>query len=172
MREIIETEMDKIIGLKLRSAGRASNLFWLEIGELISITRRGKTEEVGEYALHIQCAWRITEGYKILVASHDFYLPHSEWEDQETEFDWDVQGNNRFDERIAALINDIEEKFIITAIEPDHLGGFKLQLGETHILEVFPNSSDDDEYSEFWRLFKRDGDSGHFVVSGEGAGYF
>ena len=171
MREIIETEMDKIIGLKLRYAGRASNLFWLGIGELISITRRGKAEEVAEYALHIQCAWRITNGHKILVASQDFYEPHSEWEGDEADFDWDVQGNNRFDERIAAFINDIEEKFIITAIEPDQLGGFKLQLGETYILEVFPNSSDDDEYSEFWRLFNRDGISEHFVVSGEGVEY-
>jgi hypothetical protein len=69
MRAAIETELGKIKGLKLQYAGRLSNLFWLGFGELVQIIRRGKTEEPAEYALHLQCSWRITLENKIVVAS-------------------------------------------------------------------------------------------------------
>ena len=39
-------------------------------------------EEVAEYALHIQCSWRIVKGNKILVGSGDFYSPRTGLEDE------------------------------------------------------------------------------------------
>ena len=65
--------------------------------------QKGKTEEVAEYALHIQCSWRIVKGNKIVVASRDFYSPRTGLDDENEYFEWDVQGNNRFDERIEFL---------------------------------------------------------------------
>ncbi|MCM3728808.1 hypothetical protein M3226_24505 [Neobacillus cucumis] len=80
------------MGLKLRNAGRASSLFWLGFGEMISVSRKGETEETAEYALHIQCSWRIIKENKILVASRDFYSPRSGWNEDNEDFDWDIQG--------------------------------------------------------------------------------
>ena len=42
MREAIKSKVDKLVGLSLRYAGRASNLFWLGFGEKILVTKRGE----------------------------------------------------------------------------------------------------------------------------------
>ncbi|MBK0009912.1 hypothetical protein IAE23_25930 [Bacillus sp. S35] len=168
MREAIRSQIVKLIGLNLRYAGRASNLFWLGFGELISVTRRGKTEELAEYALDIQCSWRITKDNKILVGSRDFYSPRTGWNEENDDFDWDVQGNNRFDERIESFIENTKEHVAVERVEPDEVGGLKIFLSQGYLLEVFPDTSEDDEYSEFWRFFNRRKNSPHFVVTGNG----
>jgi hypothetical protein len=168
MREAIRSQIGKLIGLNLRYAGRASNLFWLGFGEMISVTRRGKTEELAEYALNIQCSWRITKDNKILVGSRDFYSPRTGWNEENDDFDWDVQGNNRFDERIESFIENAKEHVTVERVEPDEVGGLKIFLSQGYLLEVFPDTSEDDEYSEFWRFFNRRENSPHFVVTGNG----
>ncbi|WP_176586409.1 hypothetical protein [Priestia megaterium] len=168
MREAIRSQIGKLIGLNLRYAGRASNLFWLGFGEMISVTRRGKTEELAEYALDIQCSWRITKDNKILVGSRDFYSPRTGWNEENDDFDWDVQGNNRFDERIESFIENAKEHVTVERVEPDEVGGLKIFLSQGYLLEVFPDTSEDDEYSEFWRFFNRRENSPHFVVTGNG----
>ncbi len=45
MREEIKSQVEKLVGLKLQYAGRASNLFWLGFGDIVQIVRRGRTEE-------------------------------------------------------------------------------------------------------------------------------
>lgn len=168
MKKEIKTALSKLLYLKLQYAGRASNLFWLGFGELISVTRKGETKTVAEYALNIQCSWRISKGEKILVASRDFYSPFSGWEEDNGDFDWDVQGNNRFDERIKPFLESVQGNIIVESIESDDVGGLKVFLSEGFVLEVFPDSSEDDEYSEFWRFFNRKDGSPHFVVAGNG----
>lgn len=168
MREDIKTELGKLIGLKLQYAGRASNLFWLGFGEMVLVKRRKGTELLAEYSLHIQCAWRITKENKILVASRDFYYPRSDSDEEIDSFDWDVQGNNRFDEKIKNLMEDVKGKLIVEGIDSDDIGGLKVYLSEKYVLEAFPDESDDDEDSEFWRFFNMKDDSPHFVVEGNG----
>jgi len=167
MKEEIKSEVDKLVGLELQYAGRASNLFWIGFGDMIQITKRGKIEKTAEFALHIQCSWRITSGNKIVVASRDIYSPHSDWENDIEDFDWDIQGNNRFDERIKFLMND-GRRLRVEQIEPDKFGGLKVFLTSGYLLEVFPDSSADDEYSEHWRFFNRKENSPHFIVTGTG----
>lgn len=167
MRAAIEVELGKIKGLKLQYAGRSSDLFWLGFGEIVQIIRRGRTEETAEYALHIQCSWRITLDNKIVVASGDFYSPNSEWDDLNEDFDWDIQGNNRFDERIKAFLND-NVRLIVERIKADDVGGLVVFLSNGYKLETFPDSSEDDDDSEHWRFFNRKENSPHFVISGDG----
>ena len=167
MRAAIEVELGKIKDLKLQYAGRSSDLFWLGFGEIVQIIRRGKTEETAEYVLHLQCSWRITLDNKIVVASDDFYSPNSKWDELNEDFDWDIQGNNRFDERIKTFLND-NGRLMVERIEADDVGGFVAILSNGYNLEVFPDSSEDDGDSENWRFFNRKENSPHFVVSGDG----
>jgi hypothetical protein len=166
MREEIKFHVEKIVGLKLQCAGRASNLFWLGFGDIVEIIRRGKTEKTAEYALHIECSWRITLDNKIFVASRDFYSPNSQWDEENEDFDWDILGNNRFDERIKTFLK--VKGLLVKQIESDELGGLVMTLSEGYKLEVFPDSSEDDEQSEHWRFFNRKDNSPHFVVTGLG----
>ena len=171
MKEHLKKETDKIKGLRLRAAGRASHLFWLGFGEIISIIRRGGAEEVPEFALHIQCAWRLSNGSKIQVASRNFYSPRSNWKEEDEDFDWDVPRNNRFDEQITAFLKTTAENLFVKEVETDILGGLTIFLSENYVLEVFPDSSDESENDEFWRLFNRRRNRPHFVVSGNGVEY-
>ena len=132
------------------------------------VFKRGRTEEAAEYALHIQCSWRIAKGYKIVVGSRDFYSPRTGLKSENEHFEWDIQGNNRFDERIESFIKDINEHTIVERVDSDEVGGLKIFLSQGYLLEVFPDTSEDDEYSEFSRLFKQKEDSSHFVVTGNG----
>ncbi|KQU24315.1 hypothetical protein ASG61_20560 [Bacillus sp. Leaf75] len=168
MKKRIKSQLEILVGSKLSNIGRASNLFWLEFGEALSVIRRGKTQELAEYALHIQCSWRITKDNKILVASRDFYSPRTGVDDGNEHFEWDVQGNNRFDERIEYFIRSLKEPLTVESIDSDEFGGLKVILSNGFTLNVFPDISEDDEYSEFWRFFTRGKDSFHFVVAGNG----
>lgn len=168
MKETIIKETNKLKGLKLRTAGRAAGMLWLGFGEMIPITRRGITEEGPEFALHIQCSWRLSANAKIVVAYQDFFVPRSDWMEEDEDFEWDIYGNNRFDERIRGFLNAADEALVVTDVEVDSLGGLKIFLSARFVLEVFPDSSDEGEYSEFWRLFNRRQNSPHLVVSGNG----
>ncbi|AYE53337.1 hypothetical protein OEA_26940 (plasmid) [Priestia megaterium NCT-2] len=168
MREEIKLQLESLVGSKLTNIGRASNLFWLELGERLSVVRRGRTIELSKYALNIQCSWRITRGNKIVVASRDFYSLSSDWNEIKEDFDWDVQGNNKFDEKVEYLVKSIKEPLTVEKIDSDEIGGLKVFLSKDFTLNVFPDSSEDDEYSEFWRFFTRGKDSFHFVVTGNG----
>ncbi|MEK4487111.1 hypothetical protein MHH81_16310 [Psychrobacillus sp. FSL H8-0484] len=167
MREEIKSQVGKLVGLKLQYAGRASNLFWLGFGDIIQINRRGRTEETAEYALHIQCSWRISLDNKIVVASRDFYSPSSEWDDKNEDFEWDTLGNNRFDERIKTFMKDNGQLTVVN-IDSDEVGGLKVFLSDGYKLEAFPDSSEDDEQSEHWRFFNRKENGPHFIVTGNG----
>lgn len=167
MREEIKSQLGKLLGLKFQYAGRASNLFWLGFGDIVQITRRDRTEETAEYALHVQRSWRITFGNKIVVASRDFYSPNSQCDEKNEDFDWDIQGNNRFDERINTFQKD-KEQLIVLQIDSDEVGGLNVTLSGGYKLEVFPDSSEDDEHSEHWRFFNRKENNPHFIVTGNG----
>ena len=168
MRKEIKLELESLVGSKINDMGRASNLFWLELGERLSVVRRGRTIELSEYALNIQCSWQITKGNKIVVASRDFYYPSSDWNEVKEDFDWDVQGNNKFDEKLKYLMQSITEPLIVEKIDSDEIGGLKVFLSKDFTLNVFPDSSEDGEYSEFWRFFTRGKGSFHFVATGNG----
>lgn len=61
MEARIKTELAKIIGLPLESTGRVCNLQWFSFGrKRIVFDSKGKEHQSAEYALHVECAWRIT----------------------------------------------------------------------------------------------------------------
>lgn len=164
MKITIENKLNKLIGLPLKHAGRAANLVWFGFGEFVEITTMiGLKREVPEYALHVECSFRITQCNKIVVASGDIYTPSSQWEGEDEDFDWDVQGINRFDERIKIFNNINQSKLIVENIQGDIIGGAKIFLTNPYLLEMFP---DDSNLSEKWRFFNVRSQEPHFVVRG------
>ena len=94
MKQQIQTALDVLIGQSLWSSGRAADLEWFEFGSRVTVKdSRGETKQVGEYALHVQCAWRIRCNGKVVVASRDLYYPPEENEEGPADFNWDVQRN-------------------------------------------------------------------------------
>ena len=66
IQQEVESVMSPLVGKPLWDAGRAADLLWLALGPRQTIQDfRGKPREVGEYALHVQCAWRFVQGEKV-----------------------------------------------------------------------------------------------------------
>jgi len=166
MSLVIE-KLKELIGLPFRYAGRACDLIWFGFGDLIKKEekRHGGFREVAEYALHVQCAWRLTELKKIIVGSADKYIPSSEIEDYDN-FDWDIQGANRCDEQLKSMFARLTTELIVENVTADRFGGIKIFLSENVLLEIITDSSTD---NEAWRFFRSGVDTEHLVMTGVGA---
>jgi hypothetical protein len=165
MREQIQRALDSLIGMPLWSSGRAADLEWFHFGQRRTVATRGGTKEVGEYALHIQCAWRIRHGDEVIVGGRDLYYPPEESDHSVEDFDWDVQGANRRDRRIAELFQNGTRQFMVREVAVGGAGSFTIIFDDEYALDVVPDDSLSDEH---WRIFKPSVEGQHFVVTGKG----
>jgi hypothetical protein len=166
MRNEIESSLQALIGLPLLDVGRAADLEWFSFGNPRTVTTsRGKTKTVGEYALHVQCAWRIRDSARIIVASRDRYEPAEAVEDTEN-FDWDRPGANLCDRKMGQFLADAGEgSQTVTQVEADNVGSLRILLSTDVMIEVFPDDSEEDEHSEYWRFFQPASEAKHLVVA-------
>jgi hypothetical protein len=168
MKTEIEQAIAVLIGKKLWRCTRAADLAAFQFGERrASTTYKGEPCEIGEYALHVQCGWRITQNEKVVVASRDLYYPADYDENREfpANFNWDIQGGNRRDRLIQEFFQNVTRSYLVESAEAGNAGALRLVLEQDLSLEVFPDDSFDGEH---WRLFEPDMDRPHFVVSGAG----
>ena len=114
MHEQVQKALQVLIGKPLWSSGRAADLEWFQFGQRKTVKGvRGDTKEVGEYAIHVQCAWRMRHSDQVVVASRDLYYPATETDGPVQDFDWDVQGANRRDRLIAELFQNETRQFFV-----------------------------------------------------------
>ena len=166
MREQVQKALQVLIGKPLWSSGRAADLEWFQFGQRRTVKgASGDTKEVGEYALHVQCAWRIRHGDQVIVGSRDLYYPPEESDDRLKDLDWEVQGANRRDKRVAELFQNETRQFLARDVEVGEAGSFTIVLDNAYALDVFPDDSLSDEH---WRIFKPYVEEPHFVVAGKG----
>lgn len=124
----------------------------------------GRPKIVGEYALHLQCCWRLRDVTSILVGSDDRWYPPGDPFDQPNGWKW--EDANRFDERTKSLLSRFGSAFpVVESVHADAIGGFQLSLAGGLALEAFPNDSASEE---FWRFFDPSRDTRHFVVGASG----
>lgn len=164
----LEAALAPLVGLPLWSSHRAADIQIFQFGDKRTVTsnfgpRKGQEFDVGEYGLHIQCAWRIRGPSGIVVASRDRFYKAGAEPFPEDDWDWDA-GMNRRDQRIREWLG--VRSYSVERVSADATGGIVLSLTGGFALDVFPDDSLEGEYSERWRLL-RPGDLGsHFVVSG------
>lgn len=161
--------LDQICGEKITNIGRASNMLWIGIGDTIKIfDKEGKMIEKSMIALHIQCSWKLVNSPKkeILVASSDFYFPKSTIDEEDFKldnFEWDIQGNNLFDEKVKAWL-ETRNSIDIKGYNINEYGDMQIIFSNDERLKIFIDSSDD---TEAWRLFRLDSGK-HLVFTGQG----
>jgi hypothetical protein len=130
-----------------------------QIGDRQTVTTfSGKTVEVGEYALHVQCPWRFTRDLDIVVGSSDlYYPPQDEANESDERFDW-RKGDSRRDRLLRELLAD--RSYVVQGVRLG-VGGFcDFELSDGLCLQVFP---DDSTKEEHWRVFAIGGDEAHVV---------
>lgn len=166
MREHVEKALAVLVGKPLWMCRRAADMAMFQFGAHVK-TRDffGKASEVGEYALHVQCAWRISKGNVISVGSRDLYYPanyQDESQEYPADFDWDREPNRR-DKLLRLLFADGTREFIVERIEVGAAGAFRAAFSDGFSLEVFPDNSFKGEH---WRLLNPEKDEPQFVMTG------
>jgi hypothetical protein len=169
IQQQVESVMAPLVGIPLWDAGRAADLLWLAFGQRQTIKDfRGESREVGEYALHVQCAWRFVQDEKVLAGNRDLYYPRG-YKDPKQEmprgFNWDVQGANRCDEVLAEMFAGGAKQFVVLRVKAGQAGELTLLLEGGLTLQIFPNDS---LVGEHWRLFRPGSDERHTVYTGLG----
>jgi hypothetical protein len=157
----IEQATEVLVGKTVWRFRRAANMAMFDIGERITVPSTTGPKEFGEWALHIQCAWRIALPDRVLVGSRDINYPEDHAADDPVpeDFDWD-RSATRLDRVAKFLFDSISCR--IQRIRSGSAGRLQFDLEEDMSLEVFP---DDSLSLENWRLFPYP-HRPHFVVIG------
>lgn len=167
----IESELAVLIGRPLWGSSRAADMEMFAFGERrLGTDLRGRPVERGEFALHVQCPWRIVHHGGILAGSRDVYSPREDAQEVPADFDWDQPSANRRDQRLQWFFEErAEEPSVVQSIEADDVGSLRILLSGDFVLDVFPADSLDEEgHSERWRFFRPGTDTPHIVVTGRG----
>ncbi|MRX56157.1 hypothetical protein GJU41_19550 [Bacillus idriensis] len=166
MKLEIENTFQNIIGFPLNGSSRSLDMAKFNFGKLIQgFDKWGNVTIEAEYSLHVQCSWRLSNQNKIITASKDIYIPRSDIDFEDDDFEWEEEGMNRFDELIESFLAEKKSKIYVSDTTADNLGGIKVFFSDGTVLEIFPDESTEDE---FWRLFKPGKLDSHFVVTGLG----
>jgi hypothetical protein len=133
-----------------------------------SENRRGEPVDKGEFALHVQCAWRIVKSGEVLVGSRDIFLKSQTLQRPSSalrQADW-----TRSDERLLAFFDMYRaDPVTVARVEADSVGGVRLGTIDGSVLEVFPDQSVGVEApSEYWRFFQPGNAANHLVIGAHG----
>ncbi len=139
MKAAISEILGRLVGLPLWSVGRAG-IEWFHFGRCrIVASIRGGTREVGEFALHLGCPWRLIGRDSELLACHE-----SE------------------PEVLAQLTSP---PLVCCGVHAGDDGGFEMVFAGGERLQVEPGDAD---CLEYWRLFQPGLGQPHFVVGPSG----
>jgi|SRR5687767_6738852 len=179
----IKKHLDQLIGLPLSIARRAADMLVLHFGTIREVEsrslsgrrRKNKKGTVGDFALHIQCPWRLENSDGIITGRGDLYRSAETGEYFDAELDDDSfykHGKNLQDRKMGELLQGIEPVtdsymnvtnfLIVEKTEADNFGEATIYLSGGYRLRIFPSSST----GEHWRLFQGATDEKHFVVEG------
>lgn len=166
--------LSKLQGLALTRVNRAAMMlmFWFGDERVVPDTHRGGERTVPDFALHVQCAWRLCRHGRILIGSQDvLYDADTPWDQPNPEgFEWDVAGANRCDRFFAAFPPaESSVPLIVATVSTDELGGFRLGLSGGFSLQCFPDAGTPDE---IWRLLQPGRQTDHYVAEGTGDGRY
>jgi hypothetical protein len=158
----------KLKGTLLKNIKRKYNIICLIIEDnknVINLDRK----EIYEIQLLFPCRMINANMKTILFASCNVYVPNSKMDViSNQKFNWNIQGNNLFDERIEKWNN---EKGIIhiEEIDVNRYGDLRIKLSNNDIIETFTNTSTD---RILWKFLEVNINSDQLIVTGKEARFF
>lgn len=160
MNIVTKQDLNLLIGSRFSDIGRSGDMLWLCFGDEIQWTDlHGNIRNVNEFSLHVQSAWRITDGEQIVLASNDIFITTGE------DDNWDTEGANLFDEKKSAVLAKLGSyPVVVEKVNLNENGDLRIAFSNSLTIEVFVISSTP---IENWRLinFKSENDS--FIVFDE-----
>jgi hypothetical protein len=140
VKDAIERALHPLLGLPLWAVGRAGSLAWFQFGQARSVPAfRGGPKKVGEYALHLDCPWRLIEPTGLVVAT-DASEP-------------DLLAQVGSPPLFCAVVSGASD------------GGVSIRFVGGWLLVIEPAGPD---HLEYWRLFQPGMEGPHVVVGPAG----
>lgn len=156
-RQQVKAALSQIIGLPLTAARRAADMRTFQFGKLRPVDRGS----IGDFALHVQCPWRIESPDGIITGRLDLWEPVKA--DDPFNENWDYEKSpNLQDARLEAWLARNNLSLVVKSVDADEFGGASISFDHGFSLRVFPAGT----RGEDWRLFQPQTDASHFVVSG------
>jgi len=156
-----------LVGLPLSIVRRAADMRVFHFGE-VRPHRRGKGT-VGQYALHVQCPWRLIGPHTVLTGSSDRLLPPSSDVKMDPN---DPRAGSLQNVRLAAWLGGYDEAtkshvnaaggLIVMSASADQYGSADIVFPGEVRLQLFPDGSVDED----WRFFNTESEASHFVIEG------
>ena len=161
----IEEGIAVLAGKMLWRCHRAADRVAFSFGERWTVAdRSGKMREVGEFALHVQCAWRLAQKDRILAGSAVARRPVIlQDEGRSGDFDWDA-GARPQDDLLPALLNRGQREFAVETVAVGDGGSLHFSFSEDWWLVIEPDRSCSGEH---WRFFGYN-TGPHLVMTGKG----
>jgi len=141
LADSVRERLQPLIGLRLSASYRAADMRVFHFGTM----RKVGNGAVGEFALHVQCPWRIQAKDRIVTSRHDLFDPAEVTEDFDWK-SWDWDGNETLQDKLVSEFLE-EKKPTVEAILTDTCGGATLNLSGGYELVLFPAGTK----SEDWR---------------------
>ena len=164
-KSLIEDALRPLTGLPLAIAREAGGMQVLHFGRVRP--HHSGRGTVGDYALHIQCSWRLVDGDGIITGLSDRFAG-VDGDAEPDQDDW--RGGNLQRIRLGAFMGGVDEatrshvdpagRHVVVAVEADRFGSADIVFGGGVRLQIFADGSREED----WRLCPVDAD--HFVISG------
>jgi hypothetical protein len=149
--------LSQIIGLPLTAARRAADMRTFQFGKLRPVERGS----VGDFALHVQCPWRIEGPDGIVTGSLDLWEPVEDNAPFDDNWDYEKSPNLQ-DARLEPWLSNNKLSLVVKSVDADEFGGAAISFDQGFVLRLFPART----RGEDWRLFQPKIDASHLVVSG------
>jgi hypothetical protein len=170
MKSEIEKSLAVIVGKPLAHSRRAADMQMFDFGALHdAVNRKGFPIQRAEYALHVQCPWRIVASREIVVGSEDVYDPPAEQHPPDSDFISRHPEPSRRDERLESFFAEgYSSVGVVEGVEADDVGSLSVYFSGGAVLELFPCESPGAEYADQWSFFRPGADQEHLVVTAKG----
>ncbi|BAO92293.1 hypothetical protein [Caballeronia cordobensis] len=145
----ITRRLTALIGLDISWVSHAADMLTMQFGpQRQYTTSRGTVLEGGAWALHVQCAWRVEEGGRVIATREDLRGT-------------DEKAHANAD-RLRGILVDCDP-VIVEAVLVSEVADVVLLLSRDFRLTV---TSDGVEDEEDWRFFAPGADAPHLVIEG------
>ncbi len=156
-RQQVVAKLSQIIGLPLTAARRAADMRTFQFGTLQPVERGS----VGDFALHVQCPWRIEGPDGIVTGRLDLWEPVEDNAPFDENWDYEESPNLQ-DARLERWLAEHEQSLVVKSVDADECGGASITFGGGFVLRIFPAGT----RGEDWRLFRPKTGAPHLVISG------
>lgn len=156
-RQQVIAALSLLVGLPLTAARRAADMRTFHFGTLRPVDHGS----VGDFALHIQCPWRIEGPYGIVTGRLDLWEPLDDDALVDEKWHYDKLPNLQ-DARLEQWLAMNKAPLVVKGVDADDYGGAIIRLDHGFVLHLFPAGI----RGEDWRLFRPKIDAPHLVISG------